>query len=84
MSSIKDLADYIGTLRLRYARALQSDLARLKAEHGSHAVSEALQICKQAELKASLSISGERRRRHDALTDERETQAVFQKNKLWL
>ena len=64
------------------ARAPQFDLCHLKAEHGSDAVNEALQICRQAELKASLSVSGERCRRHDARADERATQAAFQPNKL--
>jgi hypothetical protein len=64
------------------ARAPQFDLCHLKAEHGSDAVNEALQICRQAELKASLSVSGERCRRHDARADERTTQAAFQPNKL--
>jgi hypothetical protein len=71
MSSIKDPADYIGVLRLRHARALQSDLCRLIAEHGRGAVSKALEI------------DGERRRRRDARADERSTQAIFQRSKLW-
>ena len=62
------------------AHAPQFDLCHLKAEHGSDAVNEALQICRQAELKASLSVSGERCRRQRA--DERTTQAAFQPNKL--
>ena len=33
------------------ARALQFDLCHLKAEHGSDAVNEALQICRQVELR---------------------------------
>ena len=33
------------------ARAPQFDLCHLKAEHGSDAVNEALQICRQAELR---------------------------------
>ncbi len=82
MASIKDLADYIGAMRSRCARAPQFDLCHLTAEHGSDAVNEALQICRQAELKASLSVSGERCRRHDARADERTTQAAFLPNKL--
>ena len=64
------------------ARAPQFDLCHLKAEHGGDAVNEALQIRRQAELKASLSVSGERCRRHYARADERATQAAFQPNKL--
>ena len=70
MANIKDLADYIGAMRSRCARAPQFDLCHLKAEHDNDAVNEALQICRQAELKASLSVSGERCRRYDARADD--------------
>ena len=40
MANIKDLANYIGAMRSRCARAPQFDLCHLKAEHGSDAVNE--------------------------------------------
>jgi hypothetical protein len=81
MANIKDLADYIDALRSGCARAPQFGLCHLKAEHGSDAVNEALRICRQAELKASLSVSSEWCWRQDARADERTTQAAFQRNK---
>jgi hypothetical protein len=83
MSSIEDLASYIGVLRHRHARASQSDLCRLIAEHGRSAVSKALELSKQAEFRSGLSIDGQRRARRDARADERSAQAIFQRSKLW-
>jgi hypothetical protein len=70
-SSTQDLADLIATLRSRYARALQSDLARLRATHGGRAVSEALSLCRQAEAREALSNSGARAKDRADRQDER-------------
>ena len=70
MANIKDLAVYIGAMRSRCARARQFDLCHSKAEHDNDPVNEALQICRQAQLKASLSVSGERCRRYYARADD--------------
>ncbi|MGA8652781.1 MAG: hypothetical protein WB677_19585 [Xanthobacteraceae bacterium] len=83
MRNTDSLADYIVSIRQRYARSLASDLARLRAEYGGRRVQEALQIARQIELRHSMSISGSRRRQHDARQDEHTTQAAFQRNKLW-
>jgi hypothetical protein len=83
MRNVDNLADLILSIRQRYARSLASDLNRLRVEHGDRRVTEALQIAKQIELRNSMSISGSRRRQHDARQDERNAQAVFERNKLW-
>jgi hypothetical protein len=83
MPNVDDLAGLIVSLRQRLARSLASDLAKLRAQHGGRRVEEALAIARQIELRNSMSISGERRRRHDVRADERSTQAIFQRSKLW-
>jgi hypothetical protein len=76
-SSTQDLADYIGALRSRYARALQSDLLKLRTVHGGRAVSEALSLCREAEARASLSVSGAKAKQREQRADARLAQAVF-------
>ena len=70
MANIKDLAVYIGASARDALVPHSSIFVTLKAEHDNDAVNEALQICRQAELKASLSVSGERCRRYDARADD--------------
>jgi|RhiMetdeSRZDD1v2_1073273.scaffolds.fasta_scaffold661890_2 hypothetical protein len=73
------LADLIGSIRHKHARALRADLLRLQTTYGRHAVSEALALSQQQDLRASLSVSGERQRRHEQREGERMAQELFRK-----
>jgi orotidine-5'-phosphate decarboxylase len=79
MSSIRHLADLIGSTRHKHARALQADLLRLQTTYGRHAVSEALALSQQQDLRASLSISGQRQRQRAERQSERMAQEQFRK-----
>jgi hypothetical protein len=78
-SSTQDLADLIATPRSRHARALQSDLLKLRATHGCRAVDEAFQLCRRAEAREALSISGARAKERTDRQDERLAKAIFQR-----
>jgi hypothetical protein len=78
-STIHDLASLIAAVRARHARALQSDLLRLRTVHGARAVSEALSLCREAEARDALSVSGAKARARADRQDARLAQAVFQR-----
>jgi hypothetical protein len=75
--TVHDLASLIAALRSRYAHALRSDLLKLRAVHGARAVDEAFQLCRQAETRASLSVSGAKAKQREQRADARLAQAVF-------
>jgi hypothetical protein len=79
MASTQDLADLIAALRSRYARALQSDLLRLRAVHGGRAVNEALSLCREGEARSALSISGAKAKQRADRADARLAQALFRR-----
>jgi hypothetical protein len=78
-STVHDLASLIAALRSRYARALQSDLLRLRAVHGGRAVNEALSLCREGEVRSSLSISGARAKQRADRADARLAQSLFRR-----
>jgi hypothetical protein len=77
-SSVTNLANYISTLRARYARQMASDVAKLRAEYGNRIIDEALQLSKQADVRSSLSISGQRARSREQQASEKLRASVFQ------
>ena len=79
MASVAHLANFITTRRSYYAKQMASDLARLRVEYGNQLVDEALQLSRQADLRASLSVSGQRQRQHERRQSEREAQELFRK-----
>jgi hypothetical protein len=76
-SSIQDLADLIATLRSRHSQAFRSDLLRLRTQYGARAVAEAFALCRQAEARASVSVSGAKAKQRAERADVRLAQALF-------
>lgn len=78
--SAKGLADKVSAIQQTHARALRADLLRLETRYGTRAVTEAMAFAKQRELRATLSIGGQRQRQHARGEDAREAaEAVFRK-----
>jgi hypothetical protein len=77
MSSLDDLARYIQSRRAAHDRAFQSDVNRLRIQHGVRIVDEALDLAKRNDQIASLSISGARRRERQRVAGEAQRQRFF-------
>jgi hypothetical protein len=72
MPNIARVAEEIVRVRQRYL----GTMSRLQQAHGMAFVQRALTLARQLELKASLSISGAKRKQHDALCEVREEHTV--------